>query len=237
MREALRAFQRSDEAFFAAHAARTPGAPRALAFLAQASLVPGAMALASRLAERLPQEATWDAGHCPICGSLPFHSVLAGKQGVRHLVCSFCRASYRTMRLKCPYCLEQGAAKLPYYTSDEAPGYRVDACLSCTSYIKTTDFRVFDRRPACPCWTIWNPWPWTSWPAGPDSSGQRCRPWGSRGDWGEIDRTMPDNPPRSGVGCPAGCAREGFTSGGGVRGGGPRSPSWCGRRSPRRLRR
>lgn len=142
---AYAAFLASDEAFFAAWAMKTPQAPRTMAFLAQSSLTPSVMALASSLAKRLPEDRTWGYGHCPICGSLPFHSVLSGKEGFRMNACSFCRATFRAPRLQCAYCLETTAEKLPFYFADEEPGYRIDGCLSCNRYIKSTDFREFDR--------------------------------------------------------------------------------------------
>jgi FdhE protein len=145
MRQAFDAFIANDSGVFVEFAKRTPQAPRTLSFLAQSSLTPSIMALAESLCASLPQDRTWEQGTCPICGSLAFHSVLSGKEGVRVNSCSFCRAAYRTVRLQCPYCEERDAAKLPYFTADEEPGYRVDACLSCQGYIKTTDFREFDR--------------------------------------------------------------------------------------------
>ncbi|WP_243360397.1 formate dehydrogenase accessory protein FdhE [Fundidesulfovibrio terrae] len=145
MRAAFDAFMANDSSVFVEFAKRTPNAPRALSFLAQSSLTPSITALAESLSASLPKDRTWDQGTCPICGSLAFHSVLSGKEGVRVNCCSFCRAAYRTVRLQCPYCEERDAAKLPYFTADEEPGYRVDACLSCQGYIKTTDFREFDR--------------------------------------------------------------------------------------------
>jgi FdhE protein len=103
------------------------------------------MAVAMSMAEALPADRTWNQATCPVCGSLALHSQLVGKEGVRMHTCSFCRAAYRTVRLQCPFCQERDAAKLPFFTADEEPGYRVDVCLSCKGYIKTSDFREFDR--------------------------------------------------------------------------------------------
>ena len=143
--EAFAAFLAGDEAFFAAWSAQSPQAPRTLAFLAQSSLTPSVVTLAGSLAGQLPENRTWEHGHCPICGSLPFHSTLQGKEGLRMNTCSFCRATYRVPRLQCAFCQETTAEKLPFYFADEEPGYRIDGCLSCHHYIKTTDFREFDR--------------------------------------------------------------------------------------------
>ena len=135
----------ADAAFFDAFAAQTPQAPAALRFLAQSSLSPSITALAEALAARLPAERVWEPAACPVCGSLAFHSSLRGKEGYRVNSCSFCRADYRTVRLQCAYCEERDAAKLPYFTADEEPGFRVETCLTCKGYIKLTDFREFDR--------------------------------------------------------------------------------------------
>lgn len=106
MLAALTAYINNDEAFFAEFAAKTPTAPRTLLFLAQGSLTPQITAQAEVLGAMLPQERTWTAGSCPICGGAPYLSRLLGKEGVRVCECSFCRASYRVPRLACPYCLE-----------------------------------------------------------------------------------------------------------------------------------
>lgn len=145
MHKAFEAFLKNDEAFFEEFGKRFPQAPKTLSFLAQSSMTPSIMAQAEKLSKMLPQDRTWEQGSCPVCGSLPFLSALTGKEGLRVSCCSFCRASYRTFRLQCAYCQERDAAKLPFFTADEEPGYRVDACLSCKGYIKTTDFREFDR--------------------------------------------------------------------------------------------
>ncbi|MFZ5426816.1 MAG: formate dehydrogenase accessory protein FdhE [Thermodesulfobacteriota bacterium] len=150
MTGAFEAFIKDDKSFFDAFAARTPQAPRTLAFLAQSSLTPSIMALAGEIAKTLPAERTWDHAACPVCGSLAFHSAFRNREGVRVNSCSFCRADYRTFRLQCAYCEERDAGKLPYFTADEEPGYRVEACESCKGYIKITDFREFDRPSLAP---------------------------------------------------------------------------------------
>lgn len=144
MLAALEAFRNGDNHFFSDFAAKTPQAPRTLDFLAQCSMTPSVMANAAALAAALP-ERTWDHAACPVCGSLAFQSSLREKEGLRVHCCSFCRAEYRTLRMQCAYCEERDPAKLPYFTADEEPGYRVDVCETCKGYIKTTDFREFDR--------------------------------------------------------------------------------------------
>jgi FdhE protein len=138
-------FLTDDTAFFASWAERTPDAPKALAFLAFASLGPSMEAAAEALAAKLPDIKVPEAGTCPICGSLPLISSLRNKEGLRHATCSFCRHDYRIKRIACPVCGEDDQKKLTFFTVDEEPGFRVDVCESCKTYIKTIDFRDLDR--------------------------------------------------------------------------------------------
>ncbi len=149
MRAAFAAHIAGERAVFDEFSARCPQAPRALDFLAQSSLSPSVTALAEAASSALPQNKIWAQATCPVCGSLAYHSSLRGKEGGRVNHCSFCRAAYRTIRLQCAYCQERDAAKLPYFTADEEPGYRVETCETCKGYIKITDFRDLDR-PALP---------------------------------------------------------------------------------------
>ncbi len=147
--QAFAAFLAGDEEVFAAFARQAPNAPRALNFLAQSSLTPSLSALAESLAKTLP-ERTWEQATCPVCGSFALHSSLVGKEGARVHCCSFCRANYRTVRLQCPYCQERDAGKMPFFTADEEPGFRLETCETCNGYIKTTDFREFERASYLP---------------------------------------------------------------------------------------
>ncbi|NDV18487.1 formate dehydrogenase accessory protein FdhE [Pseudodesulfovibrio sp. JC047] len=134
-----------DTAFFASWAERTPEAPKTIAFLAFAALGPSIEAAADILAEKLPDMKVPEVGTCPICGSLPLISSLNQKEGFRHATCSFCRHEYRIKRIACPVCGEDDQKKLTFFTVDEEPGFRVDVCESCKTYIKTIDFRNLDR--------------------------------------------------------------------------------------------
>ena len=145
--ETFRRLLADDAAFFELWAERTPGTPHAAHFLAQASLMPSLRAAARELAVRLPQLNIHAFGHCPICGSLPLVSTLRGKEGTRHATCSFCSHEYRIQRLACPFCDEKDQQQLKFFHVPEQPGYRVDVCATCKSYIKTADFRELDREP------------------------------------------------------------------------------------------
>jgi len=134
-----------DTTFFATWAERMPEAPRTLPFLALAAMGPSIEAAAGLLAEKLPAMKVPLVGTCPVCGSMPLISSLEQKEGFRHATCSFCRHHYRIKRIACPVCGEDDQKKLTFFTVDEEPGFRVDVCESCKTYVKTIDFRDLDR--------------------------------------------------------------------------------------------
>ena len=134
-----------DDSFFAAFGGRTPRAPRLLNFLVQAALTPGLAAAAQAAFAHFPPDRTWNFGHCPVCASPPLIARLEGHEGVRFLTCSFCQLHYRAKRLLCPYCGEEDQKQLELFTSPDEPGYVVQVCLRCKAYLKTADFREFDR--------------------------------------------------------------------------------------------
>ncbi len=144
--QAFARFLDGDDGWFQAWGARTPGAPRLLSFLAQASLTPSLSATAEAVAAQAKTDTVRNVGHCPVCGSLPYMSSLREKEGFRYLSCSFCRSEYRARRLACPFCGEDNHAHLEYFESQDEPGYRVELCHSCKRYMKTADFRNLDRQ-------------------------------------------------------------------------------------------
>ena len=143
--ELFRKFLEDDHAFFAPWVERMPEAPKTLSFLAFCALGPSIEAVAGMLADKLPEMKVPEVGTCPICGSLPLISSLEQKEGARYATCSFCRHHYRIKRIACPVCGEEEQKKLTFFTVDEEPGFRVDVCETCKSYIKTIDFRELDR--------------------------------------------------------------------------------------------
>ncbi len=137
----FRAYAAGDDAPFTPWRDRLPGSPRALDFLATSALWPGLNTAAELLAKRLPEDLPHDHGHCPLCGSLPYISLLRGKEGKRFGVCSFCGHEYRIRRIACAYCDEADQNRLKLFQVAEYPGLRVDVCESCKMYIKTVDAR------------------------------------------------------------------------------------------------
>ncbi len=145
--EVLRALISGNEETFVAWRAKLPGTPRALDFLAVCSLWPSLSATAQALAPRLPENLPHDHGHCPLCGSLPYISLLRQKEGLRFGVCSFCGHEHRIRRIACPYCDEADQNKLKLFQVKEFPGVRVDVCTTCNMYVKTVDHRELDGEP------------------------------------------------------------------------------------------
>lgn len=165
LKEAFSAYLKTNENFFMGWSEKTPEAPRTLNFLIQSAITPSIKAAALKLAEHLPrqekeaQDSSASAelefeidmpparthSHCPVCGSAAFMHTLHHKQGFRFANCSFCHTEYRVRRLACGYCDESNPEKLKFFTVEDSPGYRVDVCESCKSYMKTTDFREMDK--------------------------------------------------------------------------------------------
>ncbi|WP_027186370.1 formate dehydrogenase accessory protein FdhE [Desulfovibrio inopinatus] len=144
-RDIFSAYLTADETFFAPWRHELDNAPMLLDFLAETSLVPSLAACAAKVAVHIPTEHEWNYGHCPVCGQHPLIADLRGKEGQRYLTCSFCRHEYRAKRLACVFCGEEKTEKLQYFSSKDEPGYQVHVCESCKHYLKTADFREYDR--------------------------------------------------------------------------------------------
>ncbi len=121
-------------------------APGFFRFVAQSSVMPSAMLTAQLLASHHSGKATWTHGHCPLCGSQPLMGQLATAEGMRLHTCAFCFFEYRVPRIGCPFCLNASPDNSEYYMAEEEPGYQIEVCNSCKSYIKLADFRTLDRQ-------------------------------------------------------------------------------------------
>jgi FdhE protein len=122
--------------------------PRSLAFFLYHGLRPSLCGCAAQLSVHLDPSPSGEQGYCPVCGSAPAIAWLEG-EGQRYLFCSFCWYKWPLNRAFCPFCGNRDQEGLLYLYSDEEKEYRVDACGSCRSYIKTVDTRVLNR-PAYP---------------------------------------------------------------------------------------
>ncbi|KUJ95815.1 MAG: Formate dehydrogenase accessory protein [Desulfonauticus sp. 38_4375] len=136
-------FLEGDDSYFRLYGEKLKDSPRLLNFLVQSSLTPFAVVIGQSVGLALPQE-EYGFGHCPICGSVPFLSVLE-KGGKRYNFCSFCLFKYPVARLTCAFCGQEQKEEHKYFSVEELPGYRVDICPECKKYIKTIDFRERDE--------------------------------------------------------------------------------------------
>jgi FdhE protein len=119
-------------------------APNALAFFLYHSLRPSLCNGAVQLAAHLDPSPSGEQGYCPVCGSQPAIAWLEG-EGQRYLFCSFCWHKWPLNRARCPFCRSRNQEGLLYLYSEEEKEYRVDACQSCRTYIKTVDTRFLGR--------------------------------------------------------------------------------------------
>ncbi len=90
------------------------------------------------------QPADWTQNFCFVCGGVPQVAVLRDLPdalGRRSLMCSMCATEWRFQRLVCPHCGETEADKLPVHTAESIAHVRVDACTTCSQYIKAVDLR------------------------------------------------------------------------------------------------
>jgi FdhE protein len=82
----------------------------------------------------------WKEGYCPVCGGRAGMDELAGEEGRRFLSCSTCSFRWPYPRMKCPYCGNEDAESLSYFTAGDEPS-RVNVCRKCRRYIKSRDSR------------------------------------------------------------------------------------------------
>jgi FdhE protein len=113
-------------------------------FLIQSSTKPSIEAGMEKLRRELDPE-TWLKGYCPVCGSLPFLSLLKEEVGKRYLICSYCGYEWRIDRMFCPFCSNKEQGSLHYLFAEREEAYRIDLCEKCHQYIKTIDYRKLEK--------------------------------------------------------------------------------------------
>lgn len=103
--------------------------------------------LATIMLERAREDSS--PATCPFCGAGALTGLMredpSASSRRRTLQCSLCSREWECARVLCPACGEQRPEKLPRYEAEEIPGIRVDACDSCSRYLKTIDL---SKRPA-----------------------------------------------------------------------------------------
>jgi formate dehydrogenase accessory protein FdhE len=103
-----------------------------------------------------PERSQWSGAACPVCGGPPQVSVIAEQSGEfmagspRSLVCSRCATWWAFPRAVCPWCGEDDSRKLVAYTVEDLEPARLDACETCSSYVKSFDLRRPGGRDVAP---------------------------------------------------------------------------------------
>ena len=113
-------------------------------WLARAVLAPFARGLReSKIAIERP------AGACAWCGGGPWVASRVASTGadgaMRMLHCALCALSWQVSRIKCPACEESDPTKLPTFSVPEYPAARIEACETCSGYVKSIDLTADAR--------------------------------------------------------------------------------------------
>ena len=79
---------------------------------------------------------SWNQGYCPFCGGFPGMAEIR-EEGKKFIHCPICSTPWEYPRMQCPFCDNNNPEKLTYFQVEEEPGYRVDLCQECKTYLKT----------------------------------------------------------------------------------------------------
>jgi FdhE protein len=118
------------------------GAPEGLDHVLVLALRP----FLARCAEALTPQvdlASWNHGHCPICGWEPDFAVIT-PTAERRLFCGRCVAQWSFAALTCPFCANDDRALITSFATRDGR-YRVYACDVCRRYLKAYDARNAQR--------------------------------------------------------------------------------------------
>ena len=89
-------------------------------------------------------------GRCPFCGGPPWISARregSSLEGARRtLGCSLCGLEWLFERIRCASCFEEDPRKLPSFRDEGHPEVRIEACETCSRYVKSIDLSE-DARP------------------------------------------------------------------------------------------
>lgn len=117
-----------------------PGLSALDGFFARACLQP----IAEQLQLQLSVKESSSKSVCPACGGLPQLAILQpeGEGASRWLLCSFCLHEWLFRRIVCPWCGQEDKEKLPRYSAPQWDNVLVEACDTCTKYLKAVDMTV-----------------------------------------------------------------------------------------------
>jgi FdhE protein len=84
---------------------------------------------------------------CPLCAEKPVAAVLRpeGEGSRRFLLCGLCFTEWEYRLLQCANCGDADPDRLLFYTVEEFPHIRVEACRSCRVYLKLIDLTIDGR--------------------------------------------------------------------------------------------
>jgi formate dehydrogenase accessory protein FdhE len=103
-----------------------------------------------------PKPGEWHGAACPMCGGAAQVSVIAERTGEllggspRSLVCARCAFWWGYPRATCPLCGEDDPRRVSPYEAQGLPWVRIDACDTCSGYMKTFDLRQDGARDVVP---------------------------------------------------------------------------------------
>ena len=85
--------------------------------------------------------------NCPLCGEKPVAAVLRpeGEGSRRFLLCGLCLTEWEYRLLQCANCGDRDPDRLLFYTVEEFPHIRVEACRACRIYLKAIDLTMDGR--------------------------------------------------------------------------------------------
>ncbi|HSH44838.1 MAG TPA: formate dehydrogenase accessory protein FdhE [Longimicrobiales bacterium] len=117
-------------------AERNSADPAAVATVARLAALPLLRGCAHALTQQVP--AGWNRGYCPVCGGWPGLAELRGLERRRVLRCGRCATGWELPVLVCPFCDERDHERHVTLAEDGGEQQRrVDACRSCSGYVKT----------------------------------------------------------------------------------------------------
>lgn len=112
-----------------------------LKFIVANTVKPFLRAFAQTVSEE-NRTGSWSESFCPVCGNRPYIGRLAKEDGKRYLRCSLCDTEWGYKRLACCNCGNEDHNTLSFLMIEETPGYQIDVCEVCKSYLKIIDDRT-----------------------------------------------------------------------------------------------
>lgn len=116
-------------------------------------------AIAAKINPVWNEEGAWQAGHCPVCGSMPVlswldrpkfdenNAFLVGGGGKKHFYCDLCGAEWIFRRSACPSCAQEGSGALNILSEEASMRERIVYCNTCKHYCPEIDLREFVDTP------------------------------------------------------------------------------------------